>query len=427
MGTGPITIFDKSALQSLSMDESVWLDAFFLINVVPLFYVETLADLEKEVAEGKSPEDLVGMLAAKTPPTAAPNAHHHSLILVELNGWSVPMDGRVPIAGGKVMRGPDREIGVHVDEFDEAVALERWKNHEFLEIERQIAKRWRADLVDHDRDRTIGILRNILPTGENIPDLAALKLAIDAFCATAEKETIVLALGTLGVPGQTARDALARWEAAGRPTLDTFAPYTTHVFKVDLLYYLGVDRGFISGDRPSNKVDMAYLYYLPFCMLFTSGDNLHRRTAPLLLRPNQSFVEAAAFKAALKELDGYYDRLPAEIKALGVMAFAHYPPAELDNLVVQLWDKHLRPGWRDSAQTPQQVLERRRAAKQEGRGAAAFRARLEAAQPATEVDRALPDGEPDYMAIRRQVPVRKGKWCLVPEEAESVEGKGGSP
>jgi hypothetical protein len=54
MGTGPITIFDKSALQSLSMDESVWLDAFFLINVVPLFYVETLADLKKEVAEGKS-------------------------------------------------------------------------------------------------------------------------------------------------------------------------------------------------------------------------------------------------------------------------------------------------------------------------------------------------------------------------------------
>jgi hypothetical protein len=46
------------------------------------------------------------------------------------------MDGRVPIAGGDVMRGPEGEIGVHVEEFDEAVALNRWKNHEFLEIER---------------------------------------------------------------------------------------------------------------------------------------------------------------------------------------------------------------------------------------------------------------------------------------------------
>jgi hypothetical protein len=199
------------------------------------------------------------------------------------------------------------------------------------------------------------------------------------------------------------------------------------VFKVDLIYYLGVDRGFISGERPSNRADMAYLYYLPFCMLFTSGDNLHQRTAPLFLRPDQSFVAASAFKAALKELDDHYERLPDKIKALGVMVFARYPPAELDNLVVQLWDRHMRPGWRDSAQSPQQVLERRRAGEQKGRSAAAFRARLEFAQLATEAERALPDGEPDYVAIRRQVPVRKGRWRLLPEEVEKVEGEGGSP
>jgi hypothetical protein len=55
-GMGPITIFDKSALQALSLDEAVWFDAFLLANVVAVFYVETLADLEKEVAEGKTPE-----------------------------------------------------------------------------------------------------------------------------------------------------------------------------------------------------------------------------------------------------------------------------------------------------------------------------------------------------------------------------------
>ena len=42
---GPNTIFDKSALQALSIDETVWLEAYFLSNVTPLFYVETLADL----------------------------------------------------------------------------------------------------------------------------------------------------------------------------------------------------------------------------------------------------------------------------------------------------------------------------------------------------------------------------------------------
>lgn len=96
--------------------------------------------------------------------------------------------------------------------------------------------------------------------------------------------------------------------------------------KVDLLFYLGIDRGFISGERASNKVDMAYLYYLPFAMVFTSADRLHRRTAPLFLGDDQSFVYRDELKPALSDLDQHYDALPHEIKALGVFAFALYPP-----------------------------------------------------------------------------------------------------
>jgi hypothetical protein len=57
---GPTTIFDKSALEALSLDEAVWFDAFFYANIVPIFYVETLADLEKQMADGRTPEDVVG-------------------------------------------------------------------------------------------------------------------------------------------------------------------------------------------------------------------------------------------------------------------------------------------------------------------------------------------------------------------------------
>lgn len=44
---GPIIIFDKSALECLNVDEALWLDNFFLTNITPLFFVETLADLQK--------------------------------------------------------------------------------------------------------------------------------------------------------------------------------------------------------------------------------------------------------------------------------------------------------------------------------------------------------------------------------------------
>jgi hypothetical protein len=420
---GPITIFDKSTLQSLSMDESVWLDAFFTVNVVPLFYVETLADLDKNVAEGKSPEDLVGMLAAKTPPNAVPNVHHRSLISAELAaGWAVPMDGRVPLAGGDVMRGPEGETGVHFSEFAETVALDRWKSHQFLEIEREIAQQWRAELVRADFSRTIGMVRNILPTGARIRDLETLRDGIEKFCDTAEREVVALALNTVGVPDRAAEAVLGRWEAAGRPTLEAFAPYTTHVFKVDLLYYLGIDRGLIAAERASNRVDMAYLYYLPFSMLFTSGDNLHRRTAPLFLRPDQSFAEAHAFKSALRELDDYFGGFPAEVKELGVMVFANYPPPALDNLVVQLWDKHMRPNWRDDYETPEQVLARWNAQHEVAGGEADFQRRVDQAQPVE--NEALKGGEPDYVVIRRQVPIRKGKWRLLPEEVEEAAKTG---
>jgi hypothetical protein len=45
MPSGPHLIFDKSALQSFSLDESNRLDNFFETVITPLFYAETLADL----------------------------------------------------------------------------------------------------------------------------------------------------------------------------------------------------------------------------------------------------------------------------------------------------------------------------------------------------------------------------------------------
>lgn len=88
----------------------------------------------------------------------------------------------------------------------------------------------------------------------------------------------------LDVPTGVRAYAGNRWISAGRPNLDVFLPYTAHVLRVDLLDYLGMHRSFIWSERASNRVDMAYLYYLQFAMAFLSGDRLHNRTAPLLQR-----------------------------------------------------------------------------------------------------------------------------------------------
>jgi hypothetical protein len=101
MAQGPILIFDKSTLQSLNPDEAVWLDNFFLTNITPLFFIETLADLEKEVRSGRTPEQVVGELAYKTPDMASrPNVHHTRLLEGELIG-AQKIEMRAVIGGGQ--------------------------------------------------------------------------------------------------------------------------------------------------------------------------------------------------------------------------------------------------------------------------------------------------------------------------------------
>jgi hypothetical protein len=66
MGLGPITSFDKSLLEALSLDECAWFGQYYRINVALIFLIETLTDLEKEVSNGRTPEQVVGRLAEKT-------------------------------------------------------------------------------------------------------------------------------------------------------------------------------------------------------------------------------------------------------------------------------------------------------------------------------------------------------------------------
>src|SRR5437762_9363216 len=103
---GPIALFDKSFLQSLSVDEAVWFDHFFIASIAPIFFVETLADLEKAIREGRTPEQEVGMIAEKTPVMhGAPSVNHLSMGVSELLGHRVPLTGRqIPVAGGRFVK-----------------------------------------------------------------------------------------------------------------------------------------------------------------------------------------------------------------------------------------------------------------------------------------------------------------------------------
>ncbi len=345
MPAGPILIFDKSALQALSLDESNWLDNFFLTNVTPLFFAETLADLEKEVGRGRTAEEVVGHLALKTPDMQATACAHHEKILGgDLYGQHIPLDGRIPRDFGKVVE-LDGKRGIYFEKTPEEEALERWYNREFLDVERQIAKQWRRNLCGVDHEHSYSFFQNWFPLGKP-KNVAQAKTLADAYIDGSSQETALkFGLNLLGIPSPRIAEILGRWQSAGSPPIWQFAPYFRHVYGVDLFFNLAVAADLISRVRPAgkadNKVDIAYLYYLPFCHVFVSSDNLHKRVVPLFLRDDQSFIVGDELKADLRRLDGHYSALPDDVKISGFYNFAADPPEDASFLVTRLWDKHL--------------------------------------------------------------------------------------
>ncbi len=406
---GPITIFDKSALESLSVDEAVWLDAHYSANITPLFFVETLADLEKEVAGGRIPEQVVGNLAEKTPDAGEPNVHHVALCVNELLGVRVEMRGVPILAGGEQVESGGRR-GIVFKESPEMEALRRWKRAEFLEIERRFAKVWRKVLSGLDLGAVYRDGQEIIRRHGRPRDLTEVKALAGALHEKPGSRYTREGLRGLPVSEEGRREIVERWRAAGEPPIRQLAPFTAHVLTVDSFFTIALGADYISRERPSNKIDVAYLYYLPFCMVFTSNDNLHARTAALFLGERQVFVRGQDLKADLARLDEHYSALPDEVKERGVISFAAYPPTEGDFLISRLWDSLMRPDWREHAREPGLKM-----SKEEGKELVA-QIKLMADAPRT-ADEFTSD-EADAVLVQRMVPVRKGKWRLLPPEVE---------
>lgn len=413
--SGPILIFDKSTLQSLSVDESVWLGAHYLTNVTPLFYVETLADLEKEVGEGRRPEDVVGNLAEKTPVGARANVHHGTLCLAELSGERIDMHQLPVLAGGEDVVGERGERGVVFKEAPENLALFRWAERRFLDVERESARAWRESLSHIDLDETYRAGKEILrQLGRRPADLVEAKAMATEILGKRSSRYALEGLASM-FPERFRERIAERLRVADGAPIATFAPYTAHVLTVDLFFRIGIGADLISRVRPSNKIDMAYLYYLPFCMIFTSNDNLHARSVPPFLTAKQVFVRGQDLKEDLAKLDEHYSALPEEVRAEGVLAFAGTPPTTGDFLTSRLWDTFMDLRWRQGAdqskarmsrEAEMELIEQLKALAEAPRSADGARVELQDA---------------DTVVLQERVPVQKGKWRIIPARAE---GKG---
>ena len=168
----------------------------------------------------------------------------------------------------------------------------RWQAGEFLALERLYAANFRRSLAGLDLRGQREALRSFGVDGKVVNSLDDAKAIATEIVTGEDKrlERLRVAAMFFNVPQHLHEPILQRWHEIGRPSLPGFAPYTAFALTIELFFQMALAGDLISTERPSNRMDIAYLFYLPFCQVFISGDRLHRRCAPLFVRDDQEFV-----------------------------------------------------------------------------------------------------------------------------------------
>lgn len=332
-------IIDKSTFQSLSFDELTKLSRYYKHNVAPVLVLEILGDLKKEVAEGKTPSDIrVKDFANKLFPVySTVNSYYRSLIKHELTSGPFTMDGRPNVDIEKTIDLGNGKKGKVIRESVEEKSIYKWKNGEFTKADTKLSQVWRTITTHEDLLKN---LQKILQSKEysKLKSFEELNESANAILSSDSLHDRLLAymIDNYGAQEIDGSEVFKKWTNQNRPHLSEFAPYSFHCLRVDLLFHLGLQSDLISV-RPTNRVDLEYLYYLPFCNVFTSNDKLHKNLVPILIKEDQKFIVGADLKKDFKQIVEYLEKEGEEAKK----KYVSEPPINEKSLTFQLWKEYL--------------------------------------------------------------------------------------
>jgi hypothetical protein len=327
----------------LNIDEIVMLHNYFLPCITPVLVMEVLADLKKEEEEGKSSKEKVILLAKKLLPYKSEvNIHYPRLIEMNLRGDKLSLDNR-PVVGDIIIKqSASGQMGFYHTQSAEEKALGQWREGKFSKTEELTAQLWRD--VTTEKDILVNLQQQLKKEDAGTVKLKTLEQVgnyVDEVLTNPDNQKGLLqfCIDEFGINAESANETFARWEQYPDKRFSSFAPYAYHCCRVKLFFYLGLKNDLI-GTKPTNHVDLQYLYYLPFSLIFSSNDNFHKKVISLLMGEHHTFVTGEELKMALKELISYRETL-SEKK--DIERTLKEPPQIPSNLICQIWSKYL--GW----------------------------------------------------------------------------------
>ena len=250
------------------------------------------------------------------------------------------------------MTAPDGKSGVIFEPSPEADALLRWQTGQFSDAERLMADAWRTSTAAIDLEGMQRHLRGKYSGKLNLQTLRDTgQFVDDLMISISPKLILAWFLTDIGTSGNNVLRALEKFKDAPPGSLHAHAPYTAYCVRTALIFYFAVAFGLVS-TKPTNRVDLEYLFYVPFCNAFSSGDNFHRKIAPLVMG-DQVFADRDVLKADLKRLAEWWDKLSPDKREHE--SDLSGPPENEESLTHQLWQKVMKKGYRQRSRSEQKV------------------------------------------------------------------------
>jgi hypothetical protein len=222
-------------------------------------------------------------------------------------------------------------------------AIMRWARATFTDGEHQAAGRFRAAAQAFNIVEFAGRLNSvtfpIARTVEEIPrrvdeTLNDPTLGFQVLHWLVDKLRPLANSGAL-IP-KLRQQVAASWNRSAAPQWGAH-PYARHCARALLTLLVGES---VLSARPTNRIDVEYLLYLPFCHVFVSNDRLHRQLAPFLLADYQTFVPLDVFKADLKRASEARRNASTDMRRRLDRCFGSRPWPAPNSVLWALWEKY---------------------------------------------------------------------------------------
>ena len=341
---GPVIICDKSTLQGLSRGELNMLRRYYRLNIPPVLCIEILADLKKFGDTDRSRLEVERLAKKIVPFCSTVNAPLRPLLIGELMGGRVTMNNVPIFMGVENVVSPENKRGAIIREAEELQALRRWQHGEFRAAEMLLAGAWREYTSSIDLEAAQRYFRRFYSPALNLQTFKAVAEHVDSLmqslgllrCAS-------WLLYEIGVSPGAHRGVILKLLTAEPGQFAIRYPFAGKCIRTAMFFHFALAFGLVT-TKATNRVDLEYLYYLPFCMVFTSGDKFFHAITKHLISSEQVFVKFDELKDDLKGLAEWWAGLTESERTHEMSKTG--PPENESSLTHRLWQKFMVPGYR---------------------------------------------------------------------------------